>query len=219
MNRFYATLVHASDQFVDELLSVTSITALDEVLELPRSPSSERIAKLEWSQKVTGLLEIGTDGENLVDEILNGDDAEFPEVILDKSVVSERDALPVDFSVTSFVDELSDRLEIGLSVSDVWLNEGQHLRGSLGELYKDTIVDLEQTHKLHDLSGLRWDFVDTLDTDYKGEFWLGWNVEIAVSLGNTLESDLFPLGLTVFLDILLGTFEDDFSLVLGSLIH
>lgn len=64
-------LVHASDELVDELFSVTGITTFDEVLEFSGSPTSKRVAELEWPQEVTCLLEVLADGENLVDKILD----------------------------------------------------------------------------------------------------------------------------------------------------
>jgi len=48
-----------------------------------------------------------------------------------------------------------------LPVGDVGLNTEKHLRGSLGNLDKDTVVDLEETEKLQDLAGLGGNVVDT----------------------------------------------------------
>lgn len=208
-----------SDEVVDELLTVTGISTLDKVLELSCSPTTERVAELEWPQEVGDCLEVWSDGDQLVDDILDGDDTEFSEVCLDDGVVGKSDSLTVDLSVTSLVDELSDRLEVRLSVGNVWLDEGQHLRGSLGELDEDSVVDLQESEQLHDLSWLWWDLVDTLDTDNKGNLWLSRDVEVTVSLGNSLESDLLTLGLSILLHILLCSLEDHFPLLFRCLYY
>jgi len=188
------------------------------VLELSSSPTTERVAELEWPQEVCDSLEVWSDSDQLVNDILDGDDAEFAKVCLDDGVVSERDSLTVDLAVTSLVDELTNGLEVWLSVGNVWLDEGQHLGCSLGELDKDTVVNLQETQQLHDLSWLWWDLVDTLDSDDEGDLWLSRDVEVTISLCDTLESDLFTLGLSVFLNVLLCPLENDFSLLLGCLL-
>jgi hypothetical protein len=46
-------------------------------------------------------------------------------------------------------------------VGDVWSDETKHLLGGLGDSNKDTVVDLQQSEKLQDLSGLGSDLGDT----------------------------------------------------------
>lgn len=46
-------------------------------------------------------------------------------------------------------------------VGDVGLDHEEHLRGSLGDLDKDSVVDLEETEELEDLAGLGGNVVDT----------------------------------------------------------
>lgn len=217
MNQNNSRLVHGPYQSIDELLSVTSISVLRKVLELPWLPSSERIAELERPQSIRDLLEIRTNSEDLVDDILNRDDTKFTKLLLNNQVVRDWDALSIDLEITSLVDELSDTLQVRLTIRNVWLDEGQHLRSGLCELDEDSIVDLEQSQELHDLSRLRWDLVDTLDSDHKGELGLCWNVEVSILLCCALETNLFPLGFTVLLDVLLSSLEDNLSLLLGCL--
>ena len=50
-------------------------------------------------------------------------------------------------------------------VGDVWFDETKHLLGSLGDPDKDTVVDLEQSEELEDLSGLGGDLGDTTRLD------------------------------------------------------
>ena len=56
-----------------------------------------------------------------MDEVFNGLDADVTDVFLDDGVVSKGDALVVDLSVTSFVDQFSDSLQIWVSPGDVRL--------------------------------------------------------------------------------------------------
>jgi hypothetical protein len=85
-----SNLVHLTDQTVDELFTVTKVTTLNEVLELASPKSTGGRRELEWPQEVGGLLEVGADSENLVDEILNGDDTILTEGLLNELVVGLR---------------------------------------------------------------------------------------------------------------------------------
>lgn len=120
------------------------------------------VGELEWPQEVGGLLEVGSDGVDLVDEILHADDAVLAEVGLDDGVVGESNALLVDLSVSALVDELADGLEVGVTVGDPWLDDLEHLKGGLGQADEDTVVDLEKTEELEDLAGLWCNLVDTV---------------------------------------------------------
>jgi hypothetical protein len=154
-------LVHLPDQSIDLLLPVTKVTTLDEMVELSLVPSASRVAEFEWPEEVGSLLEVGANGENLVDKIFNTDDTVFAEVLLNQGVVVKSDTGLVDLSITTLVNELTNRLEVWLSVGDVWLDNLEHLRGGLGQTNKDTIVDLEKTEELEDLSRLGCNLVDT----------------------------------------------------------
>lgn len=81
------TLVHLADEVVDEVLAVTKVTTLDEVDELALAETSSRGGELEGPEEVGGLLEVGADSEDLVDQVLNGDDAESTELLLNERVV------------------------------------------------------------------------------------------------------------------------------------
>lgn len=77
-------------------------------------------------------LEVGTDSGDLVDEVLDADDALGSELLLNDSVGGDGDSLAVDLGESSLVDEGSNGREVGLSVGDVGLNELEHLGGCLG---------------------------------------------------------------------------------------
>lgn len=122
---------------------------------------------------------------DLVDDVLNGEDTVFAEVLFNDLVGGKSNSLLVDLSVSTLVDEFSDGLQVGLTidgergrfsartkagksersenepVSDVGLNSEEHLRSSLGDLDEDTVVDLEKTEELKDLARLRGNVVDT----------------------------------------------------------
>jgi hypothetical protein len=149
------------DKRVDVFLAVTKITTLDKVLELAGPKAASRVGKLEGPQEVAGLLEVGPDRVYLVDQVLHTYNAVFAETVLDKLVVGKRDALLVDLAVTALVDELTDRLQVGIAIGNVGVDNGEHLRCSLREADENTIVNLEKTEELKDLARFRSDLVNT----------------------------------------------------------
>lgn len=210
-------LVHLPDEGVDVVLTVTKVTTLNEVLELAGAETTSWVGKLEWPEEVGGLLEVGADGVDLVDEVLHADNAVLAEVLLDDLVVGERNTLLVDLAVTALVDKLTDGLKVGVTVGDEWLDDLEHLNGSLGQLDEDTVVDLEKTEELEGLALLWVNLVDTLDADNEGKLWLGWDVERALLLGDTGQADLLALLVAVLLDVGLGALEDGGTLLLVGL--
>lgn len=210
-------LVHLADESVDVLLTVTGVTTLDVVLELAGAETAGGVGQLEGPEEVVGLLEVGANGVDLVDQILHADNAELAEVLLDDLVVGEGSALLVDLSVTTLVQKLADGLKVGVSVGNVGVDDSQHLLGGLGETNESTRVDLEQTQKLEDLAGLGSNLVDTLDTDNEDKLGLTLNEEAALLASNAVEADLLALSGAVLLDVRLGTLEDNTTLLLVGL--
>lgn len=210
-------LVHLLDQVVDELLSVTGVTTLDEVRELSLSETTVRVGQLEWPQEVVDLLEVRTNSGNLVDQVLNGDDTELTQSSLDDSVVGQGDSLGVDLTETSLVHQLSDGGQVGVTVSNVRLGQLEQLGGSLGHSDEDTGVDLGQSQQLHDLSWLWWNLHDTLDSDDENQLLLSLNVVVVVGLGVTLGLDDSTLSIGVLLVVSGGSLQDSLSLLLRKL--
>lgn len=210
-------LVHLGDELVDVLFPVSEITTLDEVLEFASLETTSRVRKLERPQKVSGLLEVGAHGVDLVDQILNADDAILAKAGFDNLVVGKSNALLVNLPVTTLVDQLADSLQRRVAVCDVGLDRLDHLAGGLGELDEDTGVDLKKTKELEDLAGLRRDLVDTLDADNEDELVLGRNVVLALLLCKAGKANGLALGIAVFLDVRLGTLEDVTTLLLVGL--
>lgn len=188
------------------------------MLELAGTEATSGVGELEGPQEVGGLLEVGADGEDLVDEILKADDAVLAEVLLNDGVVGKSDALLVDLAVSTLVDELLDGLEVGVTVGDPGLDNLEHLGDGLGDLDEDAVVDLEETEELEDLAGLGGNLVDTLDADNEHQLGLGRDVGGVILLGSAVKTDLLTLGIAVLLDVLLSTLEDDATLLLVGLL-
>lgn len=147
------------------------------------------------------MLEVWSNSVDLVNYVFHADNAILAKLLLNDGVVSESNALLVDLSIAALVNELTDGLEIGITVSNEWFDNLQHLKSGLGQTNEDTIVDLKESQKLKGLALLWINLVDTLDTDNEDELWFLWNIERAISLGDTSKSDPFPLSIAVLLDI------------------
>ena len=169
--------------------------------------------KLEGPEESVGLLEVTADSVDLVDEVLNADDAAgLAKSTLDDLVGGDGDALAAELGEATLVDEAADGLEAGVPVGDVGLDDAEHGGGGLVETDEDTVVDLSQTEESKDLAGTGADTVDTTDTDDEGKTGLGLTEEVAVVAGLTTEVDELALGSTVLSGVLLGALEDDVSL-------
>jgi len=206
------------DKRVDILLTVTKIAAFDEVFEFAGPEAASRARKLEGPQKVVGLLEVGPNSVYLVDQVLHTYDAVFAEIILDKLVVGKRDALLVDLAVTTLVDELADRFQVGVSVGNVRVDNGKHLGCSLGEADENTIVNLEEPEELKNLARFRSDLINTLNSKNKNQFRFIGNVERTLLLAQTGQTDLLPLGITILFDVRFCALEDNTTLRLIGLL-
>ena len=170
-------LVHPPDELVDVLLPIPQITTLHKVQKLPRPEPTIRIAELQRPQEVARLLEVWSDGVDLVNQVLHTHDAVLAEMRLDDGVVGEWDALLLaGLGISALVDELTDGLEVRIAVCDEGLDDLQHLRGGLGKTDENTIVDLEETEHLEGLTLLGVNLVDTLDADDERELGLSWDV-------------------------------------------
>merc|ERR1712050_42290 len=123
-------LVHAADQVVDLVLTVAEVTALDEVVG-DASVSAVWCAQLESPQEVVGALEVGADGVDLVDQVLDGLETDVADVLLNNGIVVQSNALAIDLTVTALVDKLADGLEVGVTPGDVWLSNVEHHVGGL----------------------------------------------------------------------------------------
>lgn len=77
---------------------------------------------------------------------------------------------------------------------------------------ENSVVDLEKSEELQDLSRLGGNLVDTSKSDDEENLGLGGDVEVTRSPRLSSKSDLLLLGGRVLLDVLLGPLEDDLAL-------
>jgi len=150
-----------ANQSIDFILTVTQVTTLNKVTEFSCTESSSWVAELEWPQEVGSLLEVRTNGVDLVDQILHADNAVLAKAGLDDGIVGKSNTLLFDLSVSTLVDKLTNSLEVRVTIGDPWLDDLEHLEGSLGHANKYTVVDLKKTEELENLAGFWCDLVDT----------------------------------------------------------
>jgi len=86
-------------------------------------PPTGRGVQLERPQEVGGILEVGSNGQNLVDEILHTDDAELAQGALNQIIGGDGGAVAVDLDKSTLVHQLAHRLEVRSSPGDVRLWE------------------------------------------------------------------------------------------------
>ena len=117
--------------------------------------------ELEWPEEVIGFLELGTDCDNLVNEVLDAVNAVRSELAGDDAVVSQRDSAAVNLTETSLVDELGNVGTGQISVGNEGLNTSDHVPGSSVQFDEHTVVQLAESEELQDLLGLGVKLVDT----------------------------------------------------------
>jgi len=199
-------LDHLLDETIDELLAVSEVAALGEVIGfLP--PSAASVVQLEVPQEIVGDFEVRSDGEDLVNQVLDTDDAELAEPLLD-DVVGEGASPTLKLSVAALVDELADRLEVGITPGDVGIGDTQHAQRRLVQLDESRVVNLTQSEKLEHLPDSGVESVDTPDSHDDGELGFGRNVEVAVFAGVSSQTKLLRVGLFVLLGVRFGFFEN-----------
>ena len=167
------------------------------MLELSSSPSTGWIAQFERPQEVVCLLEIRSNRENLMNQILHTLDSIFAQRLGDKCIIRQWNTRAINLSVSALVDEVTDRLEVGFAVGDVGLYDLEHFLSGFGEFNEDAVVDLQETKELQDLSRFGCHFVNTykltmhtknvvpFNTDDENKFGLSRDVEIPFLLRKT----------------------------------
>jgi len=174
-------LNHFLEKTVDELFSVAEVAALREVVRL-LTPSAARIVQLEVPKEIISHFEVGSNGEDFVNEILDADDTELAQSLLN-DLVGEGASSSLQLSVSALVDEFADGLEVGIAPGDVRIRDSQHTQRRLVQLNKGGVVDLTESKQLQNLSDSG---VKTVDTPYSHddrELRFGRDVEVAVFAG------------------------------------
>ena len=90
-------LNHFLQELIDLIFSVAKISTLNKMVCL-LSPSSSWIVQLEWPQKVGSILEVGSNSQDLVDQILHTDDAHLAKLALDDVVRGDWGAVTINLN-------------------------------------------------------------------------------------------------------------------------
>jgi hypothetical protein len=77
-----SNLVHPSNELIDVVLTVTSITALHVVVPLLLQ-ASQWCLQLEWPEEVVCLLEMWANSDYLMNKILNADDVMLAQTLIE----------------------------------------------------------------------------------------------------------------------------------------
>mmetsp|Transcript_83662 Transcript_83662/g.147984 ORF Transcript_83662/g.147984 Transcript_83662/m.147984 type:complete len:224 (-) Transcript_83662:64-735(-) len=170
--------------------------------------------ELERPQEVGSLLELGSNCEDLVDQVLHAVDAVLAEIFGDDFVGRQRDALLVHLAEAALVDELTHGLLVGVAKGDVGDDPLQHLQGGLVDLDKGGVVDLAQAQQLQDLAHLGRDTHDTADTHDQDEVGLRLHKVVAGGAGLAAAADEHALALAVLLHVGLGIAEGTLATLL-----
>merc|ERR1719291_1266572 len=214
-------------QLIDLVLTAAKVTTLDEVVDLLPPPTSRGV-QLEGPQEVGGILEVGSNGQNLVDEILHTDDAELAQGALNQIIGGDGGAVAVDLYKSTLVHQLAHRLEVRSSPGDVRLTDPEHVDGSLVQLDEHPVVYLPQPgspavqveadehpvvylpqpEQLENLLHLGGHLVYTTDAHDKGKLGISGNIIVSLLASLTAQPDLIPLLILVLLGELLSTLED-----------
>lgn len=96
---------HSIDELIDLDFSVSPNTTVVVRMSLGSKTLSGRV-KFEWPEEVVSLLEVGSEGDNLVDKVFNADETVLSEGGFNDTVVSKRNSLTVDLTVASLVNKL-----------------------------------------------------------------------------------------------------------------
>lgn len=139
--------------------------------------------ELHGPQEVRDGLEVRSNSENFVNDIFNAIDSNVAKGSLDNVVGAERNTLARDLAIATLVDQLTDRLQVRISVSNEGLNKSEHLDGGTVDANEHTVVDLAKSQQLEDLLDLGGHTDDTTNSDDEDKLLLRRNVDLVVSLG------------------------------------
>jgi len=114
---------------------------------------------------VVGLLEVGSNGGNFVDQVLDGGDVVFAQLFGDDLVALNGDSLSVDSGISSLVDQFLDGSSGGVSESDVGEDLLEHVLSGFIDTDEGGVMDLSQSEQTEDLGNIRVEFIDTSDSD------------------------------------------------------
>jgi len=114
-------LDHFLQQFINLVLSAAEITTLNEMVDL-LSPSTSRSVQFKWPQEVRSILEVGTNVQDLMNQIFNTNDSKLSEGSFNNVIGGDGSTVAVNLHVSTLVDELTNRLKVRSTPSDVRLS-------------------------------------------------------------------------------------------------
>src|SRR5271167_438737 len=102
------------------------------MLEFPLPPPTSRITQFKRPQKVIRLFKIWSNSINLMNQILYTFNSIFSQRFSDKCIIGQWNTRAVDFTVTTFVNKMTDGFKIGFAVCNVGLDDLEHFLSGLG---------------------------------------------------------------------------------------
>lgn len=154
-------LIHLANQVIDKLLAVTGVSSNDEMLEFASTEAAIWGGKLEWANELVGSLESRADGEDFVDKIFNANNPKMAESCFNQLVICESNTLLINAAMTALINQFLDRLQVGIAIGNIWLNQVEHFLGRCRKAYENPIVDLDEAEELQDLARLWRKLVNT----------------------------------------------------------
>jgi hypothetical protein len=106
------------------------------------------------------LFEVGSGSGDFMDKILNAKNIKLSKDLFDNGIVCKRDALLIDFAVSAFVDQFTNRFQVGFTIKelitdrlqwrkriipicDVGFDKTEHLLSRPCGFDKNTVIDLK----------------------------------------------------------------------------
>ena len=152
-----------------------------------------------------------------MDEVSTALNSNGSNSLFNNRVVSNGNALLVDFSKATFVDELFHSGSRGVSIGYIRFDKAKHTDGRLVKLNEGSVVDLTKAEQLHNLLGLGRDTDGTADTNDESKLRHRRDIEPALGFGLTAVGYSSFISSLVFGSILLGL-SDGIFLVLTLLL-
>ncbi len=85
------------------------------------APATGGGVELEGPQEVGGILEVGADGEDLVNQIFDANDVVLAQLLFDDVVGGDGGTTGIKLGKSALVDQLADTLQVGCTPGDVRL--------------------------------------------------------------------------------------------------
>jgi len=142
--------------------------------------ATQRTLELEGPEEGIGLFETLPTRVDLMNEIFNANDTKTTEMLGDHGIVSDGNALTINFRMATLVDQFTHGLKIRITISDIRFNHAHKIQGSLVDLDEGAIENLTQTQKLQNGLEFGMNTIDTTNANDKHNFGFRLDKEIAI---------------------------------------